>query len=429
MSKKDIPREFDDRYRSRREKQNAKRVIDELSGLEQDQLKNLRAISGRPDAMRYFEDILSADKRQKQIADSGVKVIGVYCNFAPEELIHAAGAACVRLCSGLPSSASFAEEILPRDVCPIVKSCFGTLVGGVGITAKCDAVIVPASCDGKRKLAAVMNDYVDVWTVDLPFRRDYAYDMSKWVEETRIIRARIEDVTGKRIKFKDLQKSIKIYHRRTEVFRELTKLRERYPHILSGRDMMLVTNSSFIDSVENWTAAVELLIRELKNMAEKQPSVPSGFLPVVLTGSPVMWPNWKVLNILEEAGISVVADTLCSGTQRLYDPVQVDEWTEEGMIRALALRYFSASLCPCFTDSADMIDRVLELAQDYRACGIVSHNLRLCQLIDMDTVRLRNVLRGKSIPFLSIHTDLAMEDREQIKTRVEAFIEMVQSGV
>jgi benzoyl-CoA reductase/2-hydroxyglutaryl-CoA dehydratase subunit BcrC/BadD/HgdB len=167
------------------------------------------------------------------------------------------------------------------------------------------------------------------------------------------------------------------------------------------------------------------LLGELKERIQAEPEPPAGFLPVVLTGSPVLWPNFKILSIIEEAGAAVVADTLCSGTQRLFDPVQVDEWTDEGMMRALALRYFSAAICPCFSDSADRIDRVLELVKDYSARGVIAHNLRLCQLMDMASSRLRPVLRERGIPFLSIHTDLAQEDREQVKTRVEAFLEMI----
>lgn len=421
-----MPREFDERYRVRRERLDASRVDREIGALAEKQIRQRRSTPGRPDSLRYFEDILITQKRQEEVSGSGAPVIGTYCNFVPEELIHAAGAESVRLCSALPSAVSLAEEILPRDICPIVKSSFGTLAGNVGLASKCEAVIVAASCDGKRKLAAMLNDYVEVWMVDLAARRDYTYDMPRWVAETKLIQARIEQLTGRKIAFEDLQNSIRVYHRRAESFRELLKLRQRFPHILSGPDMMLVTNSSFVDNVERWTEAVRSLTRQLNDLAKKQPSSPPGFLSVVLTGSPILWPNWKTLDIMEEAGAFVVADTLCSGTQRIFDPVQVDEWTNEGMIRALALRYFSATLCPCFVDSADLIDRVLELVQDYGARGVVSHNLRLCQLVDMDMVRLRVALRERGIPFLDIHTDLSMEDREQIKTRVEAFLEIVR---
>lgn len=422
----DIPREFDQRYRVRRQRHEAPSIKREMKRLESEQLAALKSVKGRPASIAYFEDILTSSRREEEIRASNSPVVGVYCNFAAEELIHAAGAVPLRLCSGLPAAVTFAEETIPRDVCPIVKSSFGTLIGGSGLSEKCRVIIVPASCDGKRKLAAMINDYADVWVVDLPVRRDYTHDMQSWISETKLLRARLEELTGRKIKYPTLRESILLFHRRAEAFRELTSLRMEYPHLLSGRDAMLIANASFIDDVERWTGAVRKLSSELRERGKDQSTPGADFLPIVLTGSPILWPNWKTLNIIEEAGMTIVADTLCSGTQRLYDPVQVDEWTEEGMVRALALRHFSASLCPCFIDSADSIDRVLELVQDYSARGVIAHNLRLCQLIDMETSRLRLVLRDRGIPFLGIHTDLSQEDRGQIKTRVEAFLEMMR---
>jgi len=421
----DIPREFDDRYRKHRERLNVSSIAAEYEQFAENHLRSIRSVPGRPVSMACFEEALLSSIRGDSIGSPEKPVVGVYCNFVPDELIHAAGAVPARLCSGSPSAATVAEEYLPRDVCPVVRSCFGHIAVGAGLAKRAAVVVVPASCDGKRKLPGFLRDYLDVWVVDIPGRRDYATDMQVWLRETKLVRSRLEALTGRRISYDDLRESIILYHRRTEAFRDLVDLRMRYPHILSGRDFMLVTNASFAFDVRSWTDAVRALLGELKRQAQEKPASPAGFLPLVLTGSPIIWPNFKMLSIIEEAGAAIVADTLCSGTQRLFDPVQVDEWTDEGMMRALALRYFSASLCPCFSDSADSIDRVLELVQDYSARGVVSHNLRLCQLIDMETSRLRTVLRDRGIPFLGIHTDLSQEDREQVKTRVEAFLEMI----
>jgi benzoyl-CoA reductase/2-hydroxyglutaryl-CoA dehydratase subunit BcrC/BadD/HgdB len=190
-----------------------------------------------------------------------------------------------------------------------------------------------------------------------------------------------------------------------------------------------VAESSFIDDPARWTTQAWALVDELKAAASRAPAPDDRFLPVVLTGAPMIWPNWKLANVVEDAGATMVADTLCSGTQRLFDPVQVDEWTLDGMQRALALRYFSASICPCFADSSDRIDRILELATDFKARGIISHNLRLCQLFDMESARVRQVLRHRGVPLLAIQTDYGQEDVEQVKTRVEAFLEMLKSGM
>jgi len=68
----------------------------------------------------------------------------------------------------------------------------------------------------------------------------------------------------------------------------------------------------------------------------------------------------------------------------------------------------------------------LVLSADFKVRGVVSHNLRLCQLFDMESARVRQALRQKDIPLLAIQTDYGQEDVEQVKTRVEAFLEMLR---
>ncbi len=299
-------------------------------------------------------------------------------------------------------------------------------VCGLEPLSLCSAAVVPLCCDAKTKLAQTLNDYLPTWVVDLPGRRDYDRDLADWRREVSELADRLGRHTGHPITRQSLRQSVELYHARAEAFRALYNLRKAYPHLLTGRDAFLVTEASFSDDPARWTDHVWKLIRELEPRAKDRPAPPQDFVPVVLTGAPILWPSWKLANVIEDHGATIVADTLCSGTQRLFDPVQVDEPTLDGMFRALALRYFSASICPSFADSSDRIDRLLELCADFKARGVISHNLRLCMLFDMESARVRQVLRRKEIPLLAVQTDYGQEDVEQVKTRVEAFLEMLR---
>jgi benzoyl-CoA reductase/2-hydroxyglutaryl-CoA dehydratase subunit BcrC/BadD/HgdB len=421
--------EFDQRYRRPGERARDEAVVAEARQAARAQIVRIHAGEAKaggasPRALTYFEEVVAGDRRVAELRKMPAAKVAVFCNFAPEELIHAAGAASVRVCAGFAGSIATAEQVLPRDICPLVKSTFGLLTSGAEPVGLCDAAVVPLSCDPKTKLARVLTDYLPTWVIDLPGRRDYVRDMPVWLSEIREFLRWLEKLTGKRVGRRELRDSITLFRRRTEAFRALYNLRRRYPHLLSGRGAFLVTQASFTDDVARWTEQVWALVRELEEEGARRPEPPAGFLPVLLTGAPVAWPNWKVLNVIEEAGAWVAADTLCSGTHRLFDPVVVDEWTTSGMLRALALRYFSAPICPCFVESADRMDRVIELTRDFRVRGVISHNLRLCQPTDMETTLLRQVLKEEKIPFLVLTTDLGLEDVEQLKTRVEAFLEM-----
>ena len=149
---------------------------------------------------------------------------------------------------------------------------------------------------------------------------------------------------------------------------------------------------------------------------------------MILTGAPILWPNFKPLNLIEESGADVVADTLCTGAQSFFDPVVIDEKSRGALMRALAARYLFASPCPCFISQGTRLSRVLELAEQFRADGVIHYGLRLCQLFDMETYRLSRVLKSKRVPFMVLRTDYSLEDTEQLRVRLEAFLETVATA-
>lgn len=88
----------------------------------------------------------------KELKEQGVPVVGVYCTFMPEEIVLAAEAVQISLCSTSDETISAAEEDLPRNLCPLIKSSYG-----FGKTDKCpffyfsDLVVGETTCDGKKK--------------------------------------------------------------------------------------------------------------------------------------------------------------------------------------------------------------------------------------------------------------------------------------
>jgi benzoyl-CoA reductase/2-hydroxyglutaryl-CoA dehydratase subunit BcrC/BadD/HgdB len=142
-----------------------------------------------------------------------------------------------------------------------------------------------------------------------------------------------------------------------------------------------------------------------------------------LTGAPLIWPNFKLLNLVEECAADIVADTLCSGVQGLFDPVVVDEKDWGALMRALASRYVFGSACPCFSSQGTRLSRVMDLVKEYKADGVLHHGLRLCQLFDIETYRVSQVLKAQKIPLINLRTDYSLEDTEQLRVRLEAFLE------
>ncbi len=391
----------------------------------------LKKAGNRAKAMEYYDSLLTTDKIAGEIAamkKKGKKIIGTFCNMVPEELIYAAGAYPVRLCSGCNSAIKPGEAAFPRDSCPLIKASIGYAVADQPFFSLCDAVVIPATCDGKKKLGEVLNDYKDVWMMGLPQNKESRAAKKSWLSETRILKKRLEQLTGNIITRKKLKNSIELLEKRQKAVRRLLEIRKSPSPVILGRDALIVMQTCFFDDIRRWTRQTDILCRELENSIKLGRTVkPKNALRVLLTGSPVIAPNFKLPETIEHFDSYIAVDETCAGSQYHYDPVVVDEWTMLDMMRAVSERYFMPSVCPCFVKSEDRIDKLIEMITEFRIDAVINHTLRLCLLFDIESLKIRDVLEAKKIPFLNISTDYSKEDREQLRTRIEAFVEVVSS--
>jgi benzoyl-CoA reductase/2-hydroxyglutaryl-CoA dehydratase subunit BcrC/BadD/HgdB len=298
-----------------------------------------------------------------------------------------------------------------------------------------DALIGILTCDGMTKLGEILSDYKPVWTMTLPRVKDSAQSLLLWNEEINTMKGQIEALTGNKIKQKKLKSAIELTQKATKAFRRLQEIRRGSP-VIMGRDAMLVNQTYMWDDIKRWTEKTEALCDELdKRARQKDWACPPDTPRVMVTGTPMIWPdNWKLPTLIEEGtpqGI-LVADELCSSERILYDPVGVDEWSMNDMLDAIAERYLMASTCPCFTSKDGNEDRVnwlLNKIKEWNIQGVIYYVHRGCMLYAMEYTRVKKVLDHINMPMYYLDTEYTREDVGQMKTRVEAFLEMLTSRV
>ncbi len=405
-----------------------------------DNIERMKKTSrNRPEAMQYFDESANFDQRAKEIQaakESGKKVIGYLCMLAPIELILAADAIPVRVNSGWYDAAKLGDRIVPVEVCPIIRSTMGAkMIDLSPYLELSDAIIGVLTCDGMTKLNEILSDRKPVWTMPIPRVKDSAQATRFWREELLAIKEQIEKLTGNKITRKKLKTAIQLTQKATKAFRRLQDLRKGNP-VIMGRDAMLVNQTYMWDDIVRWTEKTEALCDELEKMArEKKWACPPDTPRVMVTGTPMIWPdNWKVPTLIEEAtpqGV-LIADELCSSERLLYDPVGVDEWTMDDMFKAISERYLMASTCPCFTSAdgnEDRINWLLTKVKDWNINGVIYYVVRGCMLYAMEYTRVKRVLDRLGIPVYYLDTEYTREDVGQLKTRVEAFLEMLTARI
>ena len=159
-----------------------------------------------------------------------------------------------------------------------------------------------------------------------------------------------------------------------------------------------------------------LLLDELK-VKKRESSGPR----IMISGCPMASGNMKVPEIIEERGGLIVVEESCTGTRAFWD--LVDENKEP--MRALAQRYLKIP-CACMSPNDRRIAQILQLAGDFNVDGVVYYTLQFCHGYNVEKYRVGEALKKSNIPLLSIETDYSGADTEQIKTRVDAFLEMLE---
>lgn len=350
-------------------------------------------------------------------------LVGYFCNVVPDEMISACGAVPARLCCMDAACARKGEQIMSAETCPMVKSIHGSL--GKAFSAKPALIVVPGTCDNKTQLYQHLKEYAPLYFLDLPRENDYLKNCAQWVEQFQMLYRHLKTLLGVRPSRDDLLKACLAANERTAVFRRLEELRATQPQLIGVADYFAMASASFCVLSDEWTGHARLLLKEAEG--RRREYVPrEGRKKILLAGAPVIYPYFKILDVLDQAGLDVVCDVLCSAHGKLADPVVIDEETEEGIIRALALKHIAASMCPCFLSFNKLVEHVLDRVKTLQIDGVVFHSLRLCQLFDVQAHLLRQSLKAANIPLLVIKSDLGEEDIGQIRTRVEAFREMLE---
>lgn len=163
-----------------------------------------------------------------------------------------------------------------------------------------------------------------------------------------------------------------------------------------------------------------------KRVAEGKGVAPANAPRILVSGNPMAIPNWKLHHIVEPAGAVVVCEESCTGTRLFSDLVENAPANLDAQLKAIADRYMNIH-CACFTPNEERLDDIVRLAREYKVDGVIHYNLQFCQTYATEAVRVEKRLEKEGIPLLRIETDYADEDAGQLKSRVEAFLEMVKS--
>lgn len=378
------------------------------------------ARGGSNGPIAWFDNIVGhclTYAREKKAA--GHPVVGIMCEYTPRELILAAGGVPACLCGGSAATIPAAEEHLPTNLCPLIKSTYGYHVQRSNpFLEMADLVVAETTCDGKKKMFELMAEQRDLCVLELPQRADEQENLERWMSELRRLTDVIESRFNARITPEKLRDAVRVMNRERRLRRELADLMISDTPPLTGCG--LLGFNSIIAAMPALHEQLEAAIALLRTAPPAKCG--EGPVRVLLTGVPTVHGAERVVEILEHSGGLVVCTDNCTGVKPHLDDIDEDS---PDLREAIARKYYSLP-CAVMSPNDARLERIAQLAKRYRAECVIDLIWTACLTYDVESIRVRRMSESAlGLPFLRIETDYAPCDSQRITTRVQALYETV----
>ena len=376
--------------------------------------------TGAASPLAWFDKMLDHCYEHALAAKAaGKRVVGILCEFTPRELIMAAGGVPVCLCGGSAKTIPAAEEYLPANLCPLIKSTFGYHALKTNpFLEMADLVVGETTCDGKKKMYELMAETRTVYVLELPQKADDPDALEHWYAELAKFRDFLENSFQVAVSDERIREAILVMNRERALRRDLAALMQAEVPPLTG--LQLLSLKSSISGIAEDFAHYEEVLRQYRGKSAPSAAPP---LRVLLTGVPTVSGAERVLEIIEQSGGRLVAMENCTGLKPILEDVDA---TASDPLRALAEKYFHLP-CSVMTPNHRRLETLRRLIADYRPDCVIELIWQACLTYDVESHQVRRLVEEESgLPYLRIETDYSPSDSARIAVRVEALFETIR---
>jgi benzoyl-CoA reductase/2-hydroxyglutaryl-CoA dehydratase subunit BcrC/BadD/HgdB len=327
------------------------------------------------------------------------------------------------LCGTRNDPIAAAEEVLPRNLCPLIKSSYG-----FAATDTCpyfrfsDFLVADTTCDGKKKMYELLSAFKPLHVLQLPQNQDPLSALPYWSKEVRQCKTFIEQQTGVSITDAKLSAAIRLMNQERLAQKALMDLAKIKPSPISGMDLLtiLFRTGFFADKNQGIRLIHEITAEIRKDASQNMPPFSPQAPRILLTGVPVGLGSDKVIKLLEAAGGNVVCFESCSGYKKVF---QIDESIDP--LQAIAQQYLSTP-CSVMSPNNGRLDLLDRLIKEFSVDGVVDLTWQACHTYNIESYSVAKFVQEKHhLPFLHLETDYSEADTETLRVRIEAFLEMV----
>lgn len=356
--------------------------------------------------------------------EKGKHVVGIYCGYAPMEVIRAADMVPSVLCAFDDKTIAAGEEVLPANLCPLIKSSYGFIkTDTCPFYALSEAVIAETTCDGKKKMFELIADIKPTHVMDLPQLPDQKEAQDNWTTMIRKLAGFLETTFKTKISDDRVEQEIKNANLRNKLLNQVFDFAALPSMPLTWQEVYDLTYFGQVATTKDMLPILEsALVTLQKRVADGVYHGKKDSPRVLVTGCPVGGDATKIFKIIEAAGGVIVYLDSCTGMKAYAGHF------EEGApdpYRSVSRRYLEVP-CSCMTPNDRRLSELDIIINKFRPDVIIDVVLHACHSYNIESSKVKtHVETIHKKPFLRIETDYSQSDVGQIRTRVEALLEMV----
>lgn len=346
----------------------------------------------------------------------GKKVMGYRCLYVPEEIIWAADMLPYPL-YGTPEPVGLADSYFQSCTCEFIRNIFDlALKDNLGFL---DGVALCNTCDVIRRLYDMWNEYIEgvpVYLINNPQKLGTETNRAYFTEELRRFKVRMEEISGNTITDDKLRDAIKLHNETRSLLKELYELRRQDNPPLTAEEALDICMATTILPKDRANPMLRQLLDELKDREAPQNDGPR----ILVTGSIIDHP--ALLKMVEDEGGMVVIEDLCNTSRYFWHQIDTDGDPMDAIYRFLNQRV----LCACMHPVSARLEHLLGLVDRFEVEAVINFNLKYCHPFLYEAPLFRKALEARDVPVTVLEVGHDMSGHGQLRTRIQAFIEMVE---
>ncbi len=353
--------------------------------------------------------------------DKGGKIVGTFCSYVPEEIITAAGFLPFRMRATGSTGADEADAYLSNNNCSYARHCLG--MGLRGDFDFIDGAIWLNSCDHVRRI-------YDNWEqkIGTPFKhlislpRKTGEQQTAWLrDEFANLKEAMEQHFGVTITDERLWDAIKLHNENRRLQRKLYDLRKVESPPITGAETLAVMVAGTAMPAARYNQLLKQLFEDLKGATGHT----EYRARLMIVGGILDDPAW--VEVIEEQGALVVADSLCFGSRVCW--AEVDETLEDPLMALARYHIIDRPACPrMFGEQPHRADFIRGMIRDFRVDGVIGERIVFCDFWSVEHFLLGKQFKVEDVPFLKLDREYLLGGVGQFRTRIQAFLETIDGG-